>query len=33
MMSPRMKIPEKPLHPHMGSGNRIVRRRCGGGNK
>ena len=22
-MSPRMKIPEKPLHPHMGSGSRI----------
>ena len=33
MMSPRMKIPEKPLHPHMGSGSRTVRRRCGGGNK
>ena len=33
MMSPRMKIPEKPLHPHMGNGSRIVRRRCGGGNK
>ena len=33
MMSPRMKIHEKPLHPHMGSGSRIVRRRCGGGNK
>ena len=33
MMSPRMKIPEKPLHPHMGRGSRIVRRRCGGGNK
>ena len=33
MMSPRMKIPEKPLHPHMGSGSRNVRRRFGGGNK
>ena len=33
MMSPRMKIPEKPLYPHMGSGSRIVRRRFGGGNK
>ena len=33
MMSPRMKIPEKPLHPHMDSGSRIVRRRFGGGNK
>ena len=33
MMSPRMKIPEKPLHPHMGSGSRIVRHRFGGGNE
>ena len=33
MMSPRIKSPEKLLHPHMGDGNRIVRRRCGGGNK
>ena len=33
MMSPRIKIPEKSLHPHMGDGNRTVRRRCGGGNK
>ena len=33
MMSPMMKIPEKLLHPHMGSGSRIVRGRCGGGNK
>ena len=32
MMSPRIKSPEKSLHPHMhmGDGNRIVRRRCGG---
>ena len=33
MMFPRIKSPEKSLHPHMGDGNRIVRRRCGGGNK
>ena len=30
MMSPRIKSPEKSLHPHMGDGNRIVRQRCGG---
>ena len=30
MMSPRIKRPEKSLHPHMGEGNRIVRRRYGG---
>ena len=33
MMSPSIKSPEKSLHPHMGDGNRIVRRRFGGGNK